>query len=477
MIYGYEQPIQLPTLDLYDKQIMAMALNAAKDMYDRGYQEMKDFRKEYGDFLTPIMADQDWYDQNVTGKVRNAINALYAQGVDPLRNAQGRAMISQIINSIPYGDIAKKKMRAKNAEEYYKNMAILQREGKYDRAFSEYLKEDPNLWAPNSMGVTSPTVYQTMDDIIEPIVKNLKPSYDDELTKAKNDGFDYKTVSKDRILATIDDKMEDLINTSIGGYYYKKAYDTVGGDEKAAKELLKQWYANRASDHVQTDREANPYRLDAAKTANDMKQYKQKAAIDYNYDELALKDLNGDRKIDDNENKLYEEYIKENGYRGSRGGDEKKSEYYNVFESARKDSGVDKSYTVGAEVENYIAPKNNSIRLVQDNKSKQWVYIIPGSQVGNVLYTDYTTSHAGTTFRYVGHGGEDFDKSVDYVFIPNGGLRHKKIDGQDRYFIGGTLREKKKGGSTDMAYKGHGTITYEMEVIENDHTYAKKKAK
>jgi hypothetical protein len=39
---------------------------------------MKDFRKEYGDFMTPIAADQAWYDQNVTGKIRDTINALYA---------------------------------------------------------------------------------------------------------------------------------------------------------------------------------------------------------------------------------------------------------------------------------------------------------------------------------------------------------------------------------------------------------------
>jgi len=58
--------------------MMAIAINAAKDMYEKGQQEMKDFKKEYGDFLTPITADQDWYNQNVTGKVRDVVNALYA---------------------------------------------------------------------------------------------------------------------------------------------------------------------------------------------------------------------------------------------------------------------------------------------------------------------------------------------------------------------------------------------------------------
>jgi hypothetical protein len=36
----------------------------------------------------------DWYNENVTGKVRDTINNLYANGIDPLRSAEGRAAIS-----------------------------------------------------------------------------------------------------------------------------------------------------------------------------------------------------------------------------------------------------------------------------------------------------------------------------------------------------------------------------------------------
>jgi hypothetical protein len=54
--------------------------------YQQGLQEMKEFKKEYGDFLTPILADQDWYNENVTGKVRDFLNNAYAQGVDLLRS-------------------------------------------------------------------------------------------------------------------------------------------------------------------------------------------------------------------------------------------------------------------------------------------------------------------------------------------------------------------------------------------------------
>lgn len=164
MIYQYDQALQLPTVQLYDTQIMAMALNAAKDMYERGEQQVKDFQKAYGDFLTPITADQDWWNQNVTGKVRDAINQMYARGGDPLRNAQDRAQLSMLINNMPYGDMAFKRERAKNAEEYYKNMAALRLNDKYNEDFSKFLGEDPNQWATDYAGVTSPTAFKTLKE-------------------------------------------------------------------------------------------------------------------------------------------------------------------------------------------------------------------------------------------------------------------------------------------------------------------------
>jgi len=47
----------------------------------------------------------EWYDQEVTGATRDLINNLYAQGIDPLRSAEGRAAISRWINSMPVGKI------------------------------------------------------------------------------------------------------------------------------------------------------------------------------------------------------------------------------------------------------------------------------------------------------------------------------------------------------------------------------------
>jgi hypothetical protein len=80
-----------------------------------------------------------------------------------------------LINSMPYGDIAKKKERAKNAEEYYKNMAALRLNDKYNEDFSKFLGEDPSQWADDFMGITSPTAFKTLKDATNDWYNNRTP--------------------------------------------------------------------------------------------------------------------------------------------------------------------------------------------------------------------------------------------------------------------------------------------------------------
>jgi hypothetical protein len=79
----------------------------------------------------------DWYNRNVTGKAADFVNQLYANGIDPLRSAEGRAAVAQFVRSMPIGDIAKVKQSAAAAKEYIKNKGALQRAGKYDADLNE----------------------------------------------------------------------------------------------------------------------------------------------------------------------------------------------------------------------------------------------------------------------------------------------------------------------------------------------------
>lgn len=266
MVFAGDQWLQMPVRDLYDTQMMSMALNAAKDMYDKGQKRIDDFYEKYGDFTSPIQKDMDWYHQNVTGKVSDFVNQMYANGIDPLRSQEGRTMVAQLVRSIPVGDIAKVRQSAETAKEYVKNAGRLAAQGLLNQdAEQNYFGRNLNTWDTiNGNGVwaySSPIENKTMDELIEPIVKNLDYTYDEARTKQANDGNDYYTVTEDRIRQTIADSMADLMtDKTMGGYYYNKALMETG-DPTKAKALYTDWLVNRAKDHLKEKFTPNEWKM------------------------------------------------------------------------------------------------------------------------------------------------------------------------------------------------------------------------
>ena len=137
MVYAYDQNIQYPVKDLYDNQIIAMSIAAAKDMYEKGQQEIKDFQKAYGDFLSPFAKDMQRYNQ-IVGGVKDVINNLYANGIDPIRSAEGRAAVSRAIASVDPTELNAMKANAKTGYAYLEAMQKLRQTGKYSQAQEDF---------------------------------------------------------------------------------------------------------------------------------------------------------------------------------------------------------------------------------------------------------------------------------------------------------------------------------------------------
>ena len=143
MVYANDRALQMPVADLYDTQMMAMAINAAKDMYEKGQQQIKDFNKEYGDFMSPFAKDMARYNEMVGG-VRDTINNLYAQGIDPLRSAEGRAAVQRAIHLVNPSEFNNMRANAKMGYAYLDAMGKLMASGKYDPEQNAYYLESQN---------------------------------------------------------------------------------------------------------------------------------------------------------------------------------------------------------------------------------------------------------------------------------------------------------------------------------------------
>ena len=276
---GLERPVEQGREQVFDPVTAQMVLNANKDYinavyneYQQAKQDMKDFNKEYGDFLSPIDKDVEWWNQNITGAVRNKINELYANGEDPLRSQSGRMQMAMFMNNLPIGEAIRRRQSAEIAKEYVKNMGQLLADNEYNEDAERFFGRNLKSWDTGVNGIwnmSSPIKNRTMDDLIEPMIKNLDYAYDDELTKQANDGHDYYTVKEDRIRQVIEDSIEDLTaKGTMGDYYYNKALQATGNNKEAALQLYKDWLTNRGKDHFKIKKEVNEYKMEQVKQQN-----------------------------------------------------------------------------------------------------------------------------------------------------------------------------------------------------------------
>lgn len=235
MIGSQDTWVQMPTVDLYDTQMMLAAVNAAKDMYNRSEQRIKEFNEKYGDFTTPIIADQDWYNQEFGGKIHRYIDDIYRRGGDPLRNAQDRASMMMMINSLPYGDYAKIRTSAENAREYLRERSKLEAAGLYNPLLEKYAGKGMDtfstLGGDGIWGRMSPVPYQNMADFSKAYFDNISPIQ----RSATKNGVTY-TISEitESMLQDIADRhFNDLVQTPQGQLMYKYYKDVYGSDGAA----------------------------------------------------------------------------------------------------------------------------------------------------------------------------------------------------------------------------------------------------
>lgn len=242
MIYSKDQWIQLPTKDLYDSQIMLASINAARDMYEKGLQETKEFNKLYGDFTSPIARDVDYWYDNTLKPVRDAINYMYDKGIDPTRSAEGRALIQKLINQAPVAKLNQIRQSAKIADEYVKNRGTMQANGLYDPGFEQFALRDQygrpvdlSTWSTIDDGTwerTAPYKYESLYDYTSPMFKDLKPH---ELTKAEVQSFgvkydpryQYQGISKGDLERVTGERIPGVQNETLYKYYRDRAADVV----------------------------------------------------------------------------------------------------------------------------------------------------------------------------------------------------------------------------------------------------------
>lgn len=277
MVYAYDQWAQLPVKDIYDTQMMLAHVSQLKDMYEKAAQEMKDFKKEYGDFYSSRPEDMDWY-RNEYGKIKNKMDQLYAQGLD-LRSPEFRSEMARARDSFDIAAFNERKKSAANYDIYLQNKAKLDAAGKYNPQMEDAIIRSLGLNDPNKIwDRLSPSIYQ---DQIE-ITDNIFDKMEDDFIETKN-GIDWYGVSRDRRTQALDAAIGDILNTPSGKFHYdqyKAAHPEL--NEADALAGFKNDLLNMSNKYEHRKGTENPDYKRKKDAAMDISVYRQKANIDIN---------------------------------------------------------------------------------------------------------------------------------------------------------------------------------------------------
>lgn len=456
MITPYDDWIQMPTMDVYNTSMMLAAVQAAKDMYDRSEKRLDNFYEKYGDFISPFSKDMDWYGNKINN-INNTLNQMYANGIDPLRSAEGQAMVAQLSRSIDPAEYNRRKTNAKLGFAYLDEVAKARANGEFDEDYENW-----NLQQPGGPGLfdqfsseggrmwnrPSPSKYQDQNTMVSPLFDHMQDEYID------SDGqYDYSGVSRDRRALILQANLGSILKTPNGRYHYelaKQEYTRRFGKTPTEGEALSFYQdqlldaSDRFEHRTRTEnkdwarRRESQLRMaeDDHRTANDIRAYERKAETDYDWETKKLMDTDRDKKISEEERKTYV----------STGGASSDKDYNIIADSARN-PGSPLQYDPNDPYKSKVAPIDGRIEFHAESKkgAADMFYTIPNDiaeqvlvrQKDDQLFTITRGEMNGDKPWYNPWG--DPEGSDQVIFIPSGNVETFEIKGKKYAFMHGTI--------------------------------------
>lgn len=291
MILGYEEPVKMPTMDIYSTDLMKMYIEGVREQYKEGLDEYKDFMKQYQDFYSSLPGANEYWYNNTIKPAQDLIAQASSQGIDLFKSPEGRAAIRNMMNSVPLGKLKQVQAASEDYNKYLDSVGKLQEQGKYNPAFQDFIlnqmypggyqlvDSNGNI---NPWKTRSATPYEDMTEYTAPWFEGMKDSY---LGSTPDGRYNLIGINDDAMRPILDQNMADYMGSPLGQFHFQQFANTLPPGttpEQAFNAFQNEIMAkNRRIQHV--EREADPYAKDDYSTANDIRANAAKAATDWHY--------------------------------------------------------------------------------------------------------------------------------------------------------------------------------------------------
>lgn len=264
---GYEQPVAMPSMGIYDTDLMKMYISGLKDQYDTNIERIDKYLDKYSDFTSSVNGAAEMYRNASIGRVKDMIEDYAKNGVDMFKSPEGSLAINRIITGTDTALLNNLKKEAEIADRYEKSIDELKSKQLFDQGFEDFINGGKSLknWDHRNgfWNISSATPYTGTYENTAKYFEGIKDSY------LGNDGRFMKSgVDRKRMKDILDDNFQDILSNPAEKYnfmkfgeQYKNAHPDANNDK--IKDAYYDYVVDLHGKHLHVDYAQDPYKATA----------------------------------------------------------------------------------------------------------------------------------------------------------------------------------------------------------------------
>lgn len=263
MVNRYDNPAQAEFINTYVPIPFEQLYTLGKQAKENVDQALKDYSTaldKWAEFQSPSAADTKAYYDETYGRALPVAEEL-SKNLDMIKTAEGRSKIYSAINNVDRAKLSMLRQSAEGLRERQKVNQRLMLEGKYNPLWHDVDFTGYNTLTSGIYNDVSPLGYQSIKDLTDKYVNNLKDSY-----LGRSNGFIHTGVTGGQIKKILDENKSGILSTPEAQMhmqvYLKQNPGATAKD--AANAFMERAYIDN-QEYIRNNITVDPYAMQALK--------------------------------------------------------------------------------------------------------------------------------------------------------------------------------------------------------------------
>ena len=259
----YDSPAQAEFINTYVpipfEQLYTLG-KQAKENVDKALSAYSTALDKWADFQSPSAIDTQEYYNETYGRALPVAEEM-SRNLDMLKTAEGRAKIYSIINNTDRAKLSMLRQSAENLKQRQKINQQLMLTGKYNPDWHDVDFANYNTLNSGIYNDVSPLAYQSIKELTDNYVNNLKDSF-----ISRSGGFIHTGVTGDQVRQILDKNRSGILSTPEAQMHMKMYVKNNPGAtmEDAANAFMERAYIDN-QEYIRDNITVDPYALQALK--------------------------------------------------------------------------------------------------------------------------------------------------------------------------------------------------------------------